>query len=203
MMPTKRQKAFSRGESGFNLIEVLIAMALIGSVLLSVLTLFFLSRRNVYSGKQMSQAVAIGTHALEDLSAMNVNDIFTAFNITSTSTLASYMIDGVTYPNALIRSTHSNVVASPPADILAETDPDGTGPAVGFLSTWRNEMASNNKFKDGTVTVVVMPRAPVTVMDATNTTMPSRGVKQIRVIVRWDENGRMRNAVFDTTKVKR
>jgi prepilin-type N-terminal cleavage/methylation domain-containing protein len=202
-MQRKKSAVFSSAENGFNLIEVLIAMALIGSVLLSVLTLFFLSRRNVYSGKQMSQAVAVGTHALEDLSTLNVNDIFTAFNITSTSALATYQIDGVTYPNAIIRSTHSNVVASPPADILAETDPDGTGSAVGFLSTWRNEMNTNQKFQDGTVTVIIMPRAPVTVMDSTNTTVPSRGVKQIRVIVRWNENGRVRNAVFDTTKVKR
>lgn len=188
-------------QAGYNLIEVLIAMSLIGTVLLSVMSLFFLSRRNVYSGKQLTQAVAMGTHALEDISQLNTDDLYTAFTIDNTTTLGTYTIGGVTYTNSIIRSTDPAIVASPPADIGAEQDP--VGAPVGFLSTWRNEIVNNLKFKDGSVTVLITPKNPVAVMDATNTTRAARGVKQVRIIVRWDENGRIRLATFDTAKVKR
>lgn len=197
-----RMKIRSRSsEAGYNLIEILIAMSLLGVVMLSVMSLFFLSRRNVYSGKQLTQGVAVGTHVLEDLALLTVDDVFLAFNITSANTLGTYTIEGVTYSNVIIRSTSPNVVASPPADIGLEQDP--TGPALGFLSTWRNEITSNNKFQDGSVTLLIAPKSPATVMDTTITTAPSRGIKQIRAIVRWQEAGRWRTAVFDTTKVKR
>lgn len=188
-------------QAGYNLIEVLIAMSLIGTVLLSVMSLFFLSRRNVYSGKQLTQAVAMGTHALEDISQLNTDDLYTAFAITSATTLGTYTIGGVTYTNSIIRSTDATIVSSPPADIGAEQDPDGA--PNGFLTTWRTEIVDNLKFKDGSVSVLITPKNPVAVMDATNATRAAKGVKQVRIIVRWDENGRIRLATFDTAKVKR
>ena len=176
-------------------------MSLLGVVMLSVMSLFFLSRRNVYSGKQLTQAVAMGTHVLEDIALLSVDDLYIAFGIDEDSVLGDYTVGGVSYDDVIIRSTDANIVASPPTDIAAEQDPDGA--ALGFLTTWRNEMTANNKFRDGSVTLIIAPKAPATVMDATVTTVASRGVKQIRAIVRWQESGRWRSAVFDTTKVKR
>jgi len=56
-----------RNQSGYSLIEVLIAIAITSVVLLTVVTLFYMGRRNVYSGKQMTYAVSVGTRVLEDL----------------------------------------------------------------------------------------------------------------------------------------
>jgi len=64
-MTTRRRR-----EGGFNLIEVLIAMALLSTVLLSVVTLFFMGRSNVYSGKQLTRATAVSVHANEDIAAL-------------------------------------------------------------------------------------------------------------------------------------
>jgi len=197
----KMKNRIRSNQAGYNLIEILIAMSLLGVVMLSVMSLFFLSRKNVYSGKQLTQGVAMGTHVLEDLSLLTVDDVYLAFTITSTSVLGNYTIEGVTYNDVVIRSTDPNIVASPPAGIGLEQDPPGA--ALGFLSTWRNEITNNNKFRDGSVTLLIAPKSPATLMDATITTAPSRGVKQIRAIVRWQESGRWRTAIFDTTKVKR
>ena len=41
-----------------------------------------LGRRNVYSGKQTTYAVSIGTRVLEDLSAMAADDLIDNFKIT-------------------------------------------------------------------------------------------------------------------------
>ena len=48
-------------QSGYSLVEVLVAIAITAVVLLTVITLFYMGRRNVYSGKQTTQAVSIGT----------------------------------------------------------------------------------------------------------------------------------------------
>ena len=71
-----------RRSAGYNLVEVLIATAIMGVVSLSIFTLFFMGRSNVYSGKQMTQAVAIGTRVMEDISAYNQQNLYaTAFAI--------------------------------------------------------------------------------------------------------------------------
>ena len=71
-----------RGEAGYNLVEVLLAMAMLGVVTISIFTLFFMGRRNVFSGKQTSQAIAIATQVIEDLQPLNRQMLYSgAFNI--------------------------------------------------------------------------------------------------------------------------
>src|SRR5207237_889522 len=64
-----------RTQSGYSLVEVLIALAITSVVLLTVVTLFYMGRRNVYSGKQMTYAVSVGTRMMEDLSSMSSADL--------------------------------------------------------------------------------------------------------------------------------
>ena len=71
-----------RQASGYSLIEVLIAIAITSVVLLTVITLFYMGRRNVYSGKQQTIAAASGTQILEDFSTMTAQDLGTNFSIT-------------------------------------------------------------------------------------------------------------------------
>src|SRR5436189_5001412 len=84
-----------RNIRGYSLVEVLIAVAITGTVLLTVVTLFYMGRRNVYSGKQLTYAVSVGTRMLEDLSAMSSSDVLTSFNIDDTTTKTTVTVNGI------------------------------------------------------------------------------------------------------------
>lgn len=196
---------------GYSLIEVLIAMAIMGSVFLSIASLFYLGRRNVYSGKQMTQAVAVGTHVLEDFSQLTVSGVYSSFAVTDATALAKYKIDGVEYDNVFLRATAApnletcgGCTTVVPGDIGAEADPAPLDATInGFLTTWRNELANNNKFQDGVVIIVIAPTDPSTVPLVTPLVQPVATVLQIRSIVQWREAGRLRSVVVDTAKLRR
>jgi type II secretory pathway pseudopilin PulG len=189
--------------SGFSLVETLIGMSLLGTVLLGVLTLFYFGRGNVFSGKQMTNAVALGTRVTEDLSTMSGDDIYAMFNIGTGSSLGSYTINGVTYTNALIRSTSPTIVTAAPADIQAQTDPDGAGPALGYLTNWNNQITDFRSFTQGSVTLIIMPRQPTQIMTGGSPNLPAPGMLHVRTIVRWREGARPRVVYFDTVKTRR
>lgn len=180
-------------ERGYNLIEVLIAIAVLGVIMLSIVTLFFFGRTNVYSGKMMTMAVSVGTDAVEDLSQLTVQDIYTAFGIDGTVALGNYTIDGINYQNALIRSTDPNIVASPPADISTES---GTA----LLTAWNDDIVVQKKMAEGTVTLILQPRQPASIGTITD---PAPRLLRLRIIVRWVEALRQRHIVFDTIRYRR
>lgn len=172
-------------ERGYNLIEVLIAMALMGTVVMSIMGLFYFGRRNVYSGKEMTEAVAVGTHVLEDFNTMTKSRMIAAFALPTAVAGTANTVGGANFPNSFVRTTR---------DISATTDPKG------FLQRWKDEMVNNNKFQNGAVSIVYTPTA-----DGTNT--PARlgtgTVVKIRVFVTWDEGVRSRQVVLDTIKIER
>lgn len=190
-------KLIRRAQAGYNLVEVLLAMAMLGVVTISIFTLFFMGRRNVYSGKQTSQAIAIGTQVLEDLQPLNRQMLYSgAFNLAPTSTGSAFTIPAVvtggqsyTYTNSAIRSTDTAFIASPPTDIATENTPPG------LLARWTGLLGT--KLTKGSVTVVITPDK-----DPTNTP-PQFGTAQllrVRVFVRWLESGRQREVVLVTVK---
>lgn len=162
-----------RAERGFNLVEVLIAMALLASVILAIAGLFVYGRKNVYSGKQLTQAVAVGTHVTEDLSALTLAQTCAAFNIPNPIVTTNNTVAGQVYPNSVVRST---------ADLTADTDPPN------FLDTWAAEVQT--KVQDGRVSVIFLPTLNDTVV-------------KIRVVVEWREAQRPRTIILDTVKVQR
>ena len=188
-------------ERGYNLVELLIAIAVLGVVLLSILSLFIWGRKNVYSGKQMTTAVAIGTRVMEDLSPLTKHDIYNGlFSIVGTSTGSSVTFGNPerTYANAEIRSTKAYTGYT---DIQKE---NGTGPK--FLTTaWKNQLeetltdgTKRPRLDDGAVTVILMPRAATTNPPQFTTS----SVMQIRVIVSWLENRRQRQVILDSVKAQ-
>lgn len=183
--------------AGYNLVEVLIAVAIMGVVVMSISALFFVGRRNVYSGKQASQAIVVGTGVLEDLAPLSREQIFNgAFGIAMTATGSDFTLPRVSgmeameFENSRIRSTDPNILPSPPADVQTQTTPPG------LLTRW--ETALGDKLGDqGSITLVLTPLA-----DPTNSP-PQFGtaeVMKIRVIVRWNEAGRRREVIWDTLK---
>jgi prepilin-type N-terminal cleavage/methylation domain-containing protein len=198
-----RQGSRSRG---FNLVEVLISMALLGVVTISIFSLFYMGRRNVYAGRQMSQAVAIGTQVLEDLAPLNKRQIYNgAFGIVDTATGTNInfpMVAGgvVTYSNARIRSTNATIIAAPPADIATENPlppPPAVG-GIGLLTRWRNLIGT--KLGDGSVTLLMQPMEDTASPPNNPPRFGTASVIKCRVIVRWSELGRQRELVLDTVK---
>lgn len=80
-MNTKKSAPLSTDEQGYSLVEVIIATAMLGLVMLAIMTLFFMGRRNIYSGQQMSRANAVAVRVLEDLSYMTGDEIIENFEI--------------------------------------------------------------------------------------------------------------------------
>ncbi len=192
-------KRISRKSSsaGFNLVEVLIAVAILGVVVISIFTLFVMGRRNIYSGKQTSQAIAIGTGVLEDLQPYNKEMTYQgAFGIAGTATGSNFTIprvSGITamsFTNSRIRSTNATIIPSAPGDISTQNTPPG------FLTKWANSLGTRLG-PGSSVTVVLTPD-----QDATNNPaqFATSQLLRIRVIVRWTETNRPREAVWDTVK---
>lgn len=179
-------------QTGYSLVEVLIAVAILGVVLLSIVTLFFMGRSNVYSGKQMTEAVAVGTHVMEDISNMTMSDMYTAFNITGTTTLGNVDVDTT---RAMPNDLYSGAILRQTTNISATTDPGG------YMNRWNTEMTSNNKFAKGVISLVLIPSnqnpTTATLSCANNT------VLRVRVLVRWLESQRPRQVIFDTVKTQR
>lgn len=183
---------------GYSLIEVLIAMAFLSSVLLSIVGLFYMGRRNVYSGKQMTQAVSMATRVSEDLSALSYDEIYTSFGITGTTPLTTVDVDPSaamlddTYPNSILRTTTAFTAAEDPS---------------GFLQRWQNEIVLNQRFQDGSVSLVFTPRLPwdAALADPTTAALTAANatVMRIRTLVRWREGQRPRQVILDFNKTRR
>ena len=182
-----------RFERGFNLVEVLIAMALLGTVLMTILTLFYMGRSNVYSGKQTSVAVSIATHALEDLSPRSKLDVLTAFNAGG-GTLGTVDIDSTTtmatdtYAGSIMR------LSTIPNDVDAtKNDPRG------LLKAWSD--SATGRLSKPLVAIVMTPQKPYPVADPVS--LANATIMRVRVIVRWNEGRRRREVIVDTAKTAR
>ncbi len=173
------------GERGYNLVEVLIAMALLGTVLMSIMGLFYYGRRNVYSGKELTEATAVGTHVLEDVNTMTKDGLVAAFGLpiaTAGAPVASPYGDQ-SYANSFERDTNN---------ITTTTDPNG------FMNRWKNEMLANNKFQNGVITLVFTPDK-----DGTNSPaqLGTATIVRMRIYVTWGEAIRKRQVILDSIKV--
>jgi prepilin-type N-terminal cleavage/methylation domain-containing protein len=187
-------------QRGYNLIELLIAIAILGVVLLSVLSLFIWGRKNVYSGKQMTTAIAIGTRVVEDLAPLTKEDIYNGvFDITdaATGTQIKFGNPEKTYENAAARSTKAGIIASY-ADLQKQR---ALGPK--FLDKWTLQLqetlpngTKRDRLLDGAVTVILTP--------ASDTVTPAKfgtaAIMRVRVIVSWSENRRRREIILDSVK---
>lgn len=173
-----------RRQGGYNLIEVLIAMAMLGMVLLGIVTLFVMGERNVYSGKQMTRAISVGTRVMEDLSPLTRGNIETSFGLTGV-TPATVVAGGQTFTNSVLRTTKDDAG-------VAGKDVDG------YLAAWKNLLTDEN-FNDGQVTVVVTAVDPVT----SPPTFAGAPVYRIRTFVEWNEGLRARRVILDTAKFDR
>jgi len=192
------KRALRSTESGYNLVEVIFATALLGIVSITIFTLFVMGRRNVYAGKQNSVAVAIGTQVLEDLQPLNKKMLYNgAFGILDTDTGAAITLPRVsgliapTFTNARIRSTDPNIITGQ-ADISTQTTPPG------FLTRWAGMITG--KLTNPSVTVILIPDQDTANPVNNPPKFGTAAILHVRVFVRWQEQGRGREVVLDTVK---
>lgn len=171
-------------ESGYNLIEVLVAMAMLGTVLIGIVTLFVMGQRNVYSGKQMTRAVAVATRVMEDFAPLTRVDIEDAFGLAA-ETPGSVSESGGPYANSVLRSSVTDAG-------------DATKDADGYLTTW-NEFLKQEDFTDGKIKLIITAVDPIT----TPTAFDDVPIYRIRLLVEWNEGTRERRVTMDTVKVDR
>ena len=189
-------------QRGYNLIELLVAIAILGVVLMSILSLFLWGRKNVYSGKQMTTAIAVGTRVMEDLQPLSNEDIYEGLFAISDSvggTTVKFGSPSKEYTNAAIRSTKA---------LTGYTDVQKENPNGPMLLTkgWKTQLeqtlidgtTKKPLLDDGYVTVIMMPRAG----EETPAKFGDASVMQIRVIVSWLENRRSREVILDTVKAQ-
>jgi prepilin-type N-terminal cleavage/methylation domain-containing protein len=188
-MAMRTDAPHARGQRGFSLVEVLVAMAITAVVIVSVSALFFLGRQNVYSGKQVTLAVGVATRVTEDLAHMQRSDVYSQFNL-SAETLSANTVLGKTYSNSIIRTS------TKAADIDPAQNDKGS-----YLGSWIAKMTSN--FATPKITVIFMPRL-ATVAPATDTGPTAQSnLLQIRTVIEWDEGLRHRSLIVDTVKTQR
>ncbi|HKR64423.1 MAG TPA: prepilin-type N-terminal cleavage/methylation domain-containing protein [Thermoanaerobaculia bacterium] len=174
-----------RPQKGYSLIEVLIAVAITGVVIMSIFTVITLAKRNIYSGKQMTAANAVATRVLEDLSLMSATDVLLNFNITNGTTLSSPTVAGVSYPGSVLRDTDGTISST--------TDPSG------YLARWQGLLGAAT-FQRGRVVLVITPANARTPATAPVTTAQ---VIRVRGFVEWSEGVRRRNVSFESSKLQR
>jgi prepilin-type N-terminal cleavage/methylation domain-containing protein len=200
-------KSVRRGERGYNLIEVLIAMAILGVVIMAITALFMWGRKNVYSGKQMTTAISIGTRVLEDLAPLGKDDVSRlVFNIANgtTGTSITYGTPSVTYANSAARSTNPNAISGY-TDIQEQVyDPDAEeNTAPDMLGKWADQLempleggGTGERLTDGEVTLIMTP-----LRDSQATArFGNAALLRLRVIVQWREQQRVRQVILDTVK---
>jgi hypothetical protein len=194
----RKSRMLRSKESGYNLIEVIFATALLGIVSITIFTLFVMGRRNVYSGKQASQAVAIGTQVIEDLQPLNKKMLYNgAFGIADTDTGSAITLPRVsglaapTFTNARIRSTDATIVSGQ-ADISTESTPPG------LITKWTNLIAG--KLTNPSVTVILIPDQDTANPVNNPPRFGTAALLHVRVFVRWNESTHQREVVLDTVK---
>jgi Tfp pilus assembly protein PilV len=99
----------TRGDKGFSLIEVVIALGLLAGVLIAVGGLFVMGGKSVKSGRTSSEALATGKEILEEMNGWGYAQLWTNFNLAGTAT--TYTVDTQTCTTADCTSWQSSLVA--------------------------------------------------------------------------------------------
>jgi len=71
---------------GFNLIEVIVALALLAGVLISIAGLFTYGARFVKSGKEMTEALSVAKDILEELDKLSYKQLYGEFGCSASDT---------------------------------------------------------------------------------------------------------------------
>ncbi|MFQ5719500.1 MAG: prepilin-type N-terminal cleavage/methylation domain-containing protein [Acidobacteriota bacterium] len=93
----------SRNQRGFSMIEVLVALGLLGAVLIAITSLFILGGQRVRQGRERTEALSVATHLMETLDNMSYRGLYSNFTTASDPGAAAgpQVIDSRTNAEAL------------------------------------------------------------------------------------------------------
>jgi len=80
-----------RDETGFSLIEVVVALGLMAGVLIAIAGLFIMGGRSVKAGRMSSEALATAREIVEEMSAWGFSQTWENFGLAGTAT--TYTVD--------------------------------------------------------------------------------------------------------------
>ena len=76
-------------QNGFSLVEVILALGLLGGVMIAISSMFIIGGREVKSGKEMTEALSIAQDIVEEIKTFSYRTTYEEFGATSTSTGAT------------------------------------------------------------------------------------------------------------------
>src|SRR5262245_8888664 len=100
-------------ESGFNLIEVVIALALLAAVLLTISGLFIQGSQSVNTGRDLTEATSLATDILEQMDKWAFSQLYTNFGGTGTTTSLS-VVTTTTSVNSVLNSVQQKITSRLP-----------------------------------------------------------------------------------------
>lgn len=170
-----------RRESGFSLIEVLVAVALLAVILLALFSLVSMGVQRAYSGKKMTEATILAQAAME---RANVYEAYKLLGAASTASTASQ-----TWTRTASSTTPAAVT--------------GTTTEAIERDAWRTLLATANlqAYNDRPATLTVTMTAVPDVADPTATppvvarTFANASMIRVQVDLTWHEWGTRRRQV--------
>jgi type II secretory pathway pseudopilin PulG len=87
-----------RRERGFSLVEVVLALGLLAMVLISISGLFLLGGRQLRSGRDSSEALAVARAILEEMEGWGIRQTYAQFGLDGSA--SRYEIDSRGHPGA-------------------------------------------------------------------------------------------------------
>ena len=70
-------------QGGFSMIEVLLALGLLGAVLIAITSLFIMGGQRVRQGRERTESLSAATHVMETLDSMSYRGLYTNFTTAS------------------------------------------------------------------------------------------------------------------------
>jgi len=132
-----------RGERGFSLVEVAIALGLLAGVLIAISGLFVVGAKQVKSGRTSSEGLAVAKEIHEEMLAWGYSQIWTAFGYDGQA--ASYTVDSRTNAACSVwQSTlQSKLGPSAFATIQLASVADADGALLNFADGSGNILSKN------------------------------------------------------------
>lgn len=90
-----------RSQEGFSLVEVIIAMGVLASVLVSIASMFLLGGRQVKAGKTMTEATALVHDIMESFDSRSFTALYTDLGVTTPTTSSTHTVSSATGGSAI------------------------------------------------------------------------------------------------------
>lgn len=207
-MDRKRILSWLGRQEGYNLIEVLIAVALLATVLVAIISLFVLGGRYVKSGKELSKATALGIDAMEEMRNLPFAEVYRVINggcDESTKIWSSHQGDDASIPYGVPEKTDYRGRDIPDSgwSWLSENDSakeDYSEVLVGWFNQTEEQFGGG--LEGSTVVKVDGFEDIATGKDWGDGDTEFCEARYIRVQIRveWSEGQRNREVVFETLK---